>query len=274
MYRLCASVLSVIALCGFRPMPPPDAPVELSVIDRDEGGELDQYPHRGQRWVAGAPGHRYSVQLRNRTGERVLVVLSVDGVNAITGQTASPEQSGYVLEPWQSSEITGWRKSNDEVAQFVFTRHGDSYASRTGRPANVGVIGIAVFQQARRVIHDDVRPLPMPPPHRPMPRAMSPQAEARADSSAAAEVAAAPSMRGADASANRQRLGTGHGEREWSSSSLTSFQRATRTPVQVSEVRYDARQRLVAMGVLPRWQQPRAHGTPQAFPGGFVPDPY
>ncbi len=273
MYRLCASVLSVIALCGFRPMPPPDAPVELSVIDRDEGGELDQYPHLGQRWVAGAPGHRYSVQLRNRTGERVLVVLSVDGVNAITGQTASPEQSGYVLEPWQSSEITGWRKSNDEVAQFVFTRQGDSYASRTGRPANVGVIGIAVFQQARRIVYDDVRPVPMPPPHRPMPRAMSPQAEARADSSAAAEVAAAPAMRGADASANRQRLGTGHGEREWSSSSLTSFQRATRSPVQVSEVRYDARARLVAMGVLPRWQQPRAQGTPQAFPGGFVPDP-
>ena len=37
--------------------------------------------------------------MTNRTGARVLTVLSVDGVNAITGQTASPNQSGYVLEP-------------------------------------------------------------------------------------------------------------------------------------------------------------------------------
>ena len=116
MYRLFASVLSVVALCGFSPVRPADeGPVQLSVIDRDDGQELDLYPHRGQQWVAGSPGHRYSVRMQNRSSQRVLVVLSVDGVNAITGQTASPSQSGYVLEPWQSSEITGWRKSNAEV---------------------------------------------------------------------------------------------------------------------------------------------------------------
>ncbi len=269
MYRFCASLLSVLALSGFSygPVPPPaDGPVALSIIDRDGGGNLDQYPHRGQRWVAGSPGHRYSVQLSNRTGERVLVVLSVDGVNAISGQTASPDQSGYVLEPWQSTEITGWRKSNAEVAQFVFTDHGDSYASRTGRPANVGVVGIAVFEEARARAYDDYRPMPAP---RPMPRGMA--AEARADSAAAA--AEAPAMASSSkANANRQQLGTGHGEREWSRSSLTRFDRASRTPAQVSEIRYDARSRLVAMGVLPRYRGGYGN-TPQAFPGGFVPDP-
>ncbi len=270
MYRLFASVLSVVALCGFSPVRQPDeGPVVLSVIDRDGGGELDQYGHRGQQWVAGSPGHRYSVRMENRSGQRVLVVLSVDGVNAITGQTASPAQSGYVLEPWQSSEITGWRKSNAEVAQFVFTRHDDSYASRTGRPANVGVIGIAVFNEARRIY--DVRPIPRP---RPMPRPM-PQYEDRAE----AEASASANSRMADAPAaptamarteSRQRLGTGHGEREWSSSSLTSFERASSSPAQVSEIRYDSRQRLAALGILPRH---RVDNTPQAFPDGFVPDP-
>lgn len=199
----------------------------------------------------------------------MLVVLSVDGVNAITGQTASPSQSGYVLEPWQSSEITGWRKSNAEVAQFVFTSSSDSYASRTGRPANVGVIGIAVFNEARRPVYG-VRPLPAP---RPMPRPM-PQYEDRAEASAnatgrAAEAAAPSAMAKSE---SRQRLGTGHGEREWSSSSLTSFERASRNPVQVSEVRYDSRQRLVAMGILPRGYR-HVDNSPQAFPSGFVPDP-
>ena len=64
--------------------------VRLSIVDRDTGAELPQYPGRGQRWIAGAPGHRYAVRLANRSGERVLVVLSVDGVNAVSGQTAHP----------------------------------------------------------------------------------------------------------------------------------------------------------------------------------------
>lgn len=254
-------MLSVIALCGFSPVRPPEAgPVSLSLIDRDRGDDLETYPHRGQYWVAGAPGHRYSVRLQNNSGERVLVVLSVDGVNAINGQTASAAQSGYVLEPWQRSEITGWRKSNAEVAQFVFTRHGDSYASRTGRPTNVGVVGIAVFNEARRP-QVDIRPSPIPLP---VPRTMSPEAEASA-SNRIGDAAAASTK-----SESRQRLGTGHGEREWSSSSLTGFERASQTPVQVSEIRYDARERLAALGIVPRQS---INQSPQAFPGGFVPDP-
>ena len=127
--------------------------VQLDVVDRDNGQVLPEYRHRGQDWIAGVPGHRYSVRLTNTTGERVLVVLSVDGVNAVTGQTASPSQGGYVLEPWESAEIAGWRKSLDDIAQFVFTDLPDSYAARTGRPANVGVVGEGVddFQVGDRV---------------------------------------------------------------------------------------------------------------------------
>ena len=134
--------------------------VELDVIDRDSGQWLPKYSthgHRGQDWIAGVPGHRYSVRLTNTTGERVLVVLSVDGVNAVTGQTAAPSQAGYVLEPWETAEIAGWRKSLDDIAQFVFTDLPDSYAARTGRPDNVGVIGVAVFRERQ------VRPVYAPP---------------------------------------------------------------------------------------------------------------
>lgn len=138
--------------------------VDVGVIDRDTGEWLAQHPHRGDAWVAGTPGHRYSVRLTNTTGERVLVVLSVDGVNAITGQTAHPSQAGYVLEPWQTTEINGWRKSMDDVAQFVFTDLGDSYAARTGRPRNVGVIGVAAFREARSYRYPQYTPPPSPGP--------------------------------------------------------------------------------------------------------------
>lgn len=92
-----------------------------------------------------------------------------------------------------------------------------------------------------------------------------------------APAAASESARSADSavlknsgSRQRQQLGTGHGQREWSTSSTTTFERASRTPKQITELRYDTRPRLVALGIIPD----RATRTPpQAFPGVFVADP-
>ena len=137
--------------------------VEVDVVDRDSGQWLPEYRHRGDTWIAGAPGHRYAVRLTNTSGERVLAVLSVDGVNAVTGEDAHPSQAGYVLAPWQSTEVAGWRKSLDDVAQFVFTDLPDSYAARTGRPDNVGVIGIAVFREARPIAYERLAALGIVP---------------------------------------------------------------------------------------------------------------
>ncbi|WPU55685.1 hypothetical protein SQW19_15315 [Stenotrophomonas acidaminiphila] len=260
MYRFPVCLLAILALCGFRPAPPlpPPMPVALSLVDRDSGEEATPYLHRGQQWVAGTPGHRYAVRLRNLSGERVLVVLSVDGVNAISGQTAAPDQAGYVLEPWQDSEITGWRKSSAEVAQFVFTNRGDSYASRTGRPADVGVVGIAVFAEAR--------PLPIAAAPAPAPR----PAPLRAQDARAGRAMDAPASAAAAAGRERQQLGTGHGGREASASHATVFERASQAPIQVTQVRYDTRARLARMGIVPGQ---RRDPMPRAFPGGFVPDP-
>ncbi|MSP95998.1 MAG: hypothetical protein EXR29_01985 [Betaproteobacteria bacterium] len=80
-------------------------------------------------------------------GQRVMTVVSVDGVNVVTGETAAPEQNVYVLDRGMNYEITGWRKSTSEIAAFVFTALPDSYAARTERPDNVGVIGVAVFRE-------------------------------------------------------------------------------------------------------------------------------
>ncbi|GAB1596802.1 hypothetical protein [Lysobacter claricitrinus] len=224
--------------------------VDMSIVDRTAYGALPEYGWRGQAWVAGAPGHRYAVRLANHSGARVLVVLSVDGVNAVTGQTASAGQAGYVLEPYATTEITGWRKSLNDVAQFYFADLQDSYAARTGRPRNVGVIGIAVF--------DEARPPPPPPPVYLPERREADAAGAQPRANAAPQEA--------------QSIGTGHGDREYSPVSRTGFVRASRTPVQVSEIRYDDRYALVQRGVIPYGSRdPRA---PRAFPGsGFVPDP-
>lgn len=254
--------------------------VDVDIVDRDTGEWLPEYRHRGRDWVPGVPGHRYSVRMTNTTGERVLVVLSVDGVNAISGQTAAASQTGYVLGPWQSTEITGWRKSWQDVAQFYFTDLPDSYAARTGRPDNVGVIGVAVFRE-RAQPQPYYEPAPVARDDRDYERNGRYRDQARNEGKAA-PAAPPASRRAAEAAADSsygsgvgQSIGTGHGSREWSPVGRTDFVRASRTPAQVLQLRYDDLDNLIAMGVMPhpyRYDTPR-RGQPQAFPNGFAADP-
>jgi hypothetical protein len=229
-------------------------PLDVEIVNRATGEVLAPWRYRGQAYVAGNPGERYAVRLVNRTGGRLLAVLSVDGVNVVTGETAAPDQSGYVLGPYESAEITGWRKSLDDVAQFYFTRLPDAYAARTDRPENVGVIGVAVFREK-------VYPQPL----------FSFRQQAPAAAEAEAGASRADSARDAKAKREADRLGTGHGEREYAPTRYTEFERAGSSPNQVISVRYDSRSNLVRQGVIP---VPRQHPPePNPFPGHFVPDP-
>jgi hypothetical protein len=267
--------------------------VDVSVIDRDSGTTLPAYAHDGKLYVAGAPGHRYGVRIVNRTNSRVLTVLSVDGVNAITGQTADPNQSGYVLGAYDSTEVDGWRKNMSEVAEFNFTALRDSYAARTGRPNNVGVIGVAVFREKQHYSWRErdekiAREAPVPPAAAAdtygyaRKDAAPPPATAAAQAPAGAAAKSAPAETrayGGLADTEMQRpmpkpeesLGTGHGEREWSSATYTNFERESSRPNETVSVWYDSYRNLVARGVIPA-HRPIAV-EPQPFPNSFVPDP-
>ena len=120
---------------------------EVNIYDRATGRTLPVYHADGQWYVAGRTGDEYEVHIRNNTGADLLAVVSVDGVNVVSGQTASTSQGGYVVGAWQSLSIQGWRKSMARVAAFYFTDHSNAYATRTGRPDDVGVIGVAVFKR-------------------------------------------------------------------------------------------------------------------------------
>ena len=270
---LLAAAIAISAACApisARPL------VDIDVVDRDTGEWLTEYRHRGQTWIPGTPGHRYHLRLTNNSAERVLVVVSVDGVNVVSGETAGAQQTGYVLGPWQTTEIAGWRKSMREVAQFYFTDLPDSYAARTGRPDNVGVIGAAVFRERQRYVPYEA-PAPIARDDRYGGRAESERRQRSADKAAPAPQAARSASAGSayESDAMGQSIGTGHGEREWSPVGRTEFQRASRTPAEVVQLRYDDVPNLVAMGVMPRpyrWDRPY-RDRPQAFPNGFAADP-
>jgi hypothetical protein len=280
-------------------------PVELSIVDRDTGQVLQTWRHHGHLYVVGQPGARYSLRVANRTDGRVLVVMSVDGVNILTGETADYGQRGYVFSPHEAYDVTGWRKSSTEVAAFAFAPLPQSYAARTGRPNDVGVIGMAVFREKvvaapppeassnwrnapdgrSRGYSDKARSVPVeaPPPsdsvseivvtggraaHAPAPTAGASAPPASTARAYAAAPAAAPPPRD-------EKLGTAHGAREWSMITLVTFERATAYPQYIRQIEYDTYANLVASGVI----EPADAGRhPQPFPShpdtaGYVPDP-
>lgn len=236
---------------------------DVSIVDRTTGQTLPTYHADGQWYVAGQPGARYEIRLRNVTGEAVLAVTSVDGVNVVTGETASPAQSGYVLAPGSTAPIRGWRKDLSRVAAFTFTSLDNAYATRTGRPDNVGVIGVAVFRRKPEPppIAEDLRQAPLASRNE-AERSRLAESAASAGASADRAVPAAPVAKS---------LGTGHGRIETSTVRYTSFERASDTPDEIIAIRYDSHANLVAQGVIPRAPVPSR--DPQPFPARFVQDP-
>ena len=134
-------------------------------------------------------------------------------------------------------------RDRDAVARFEFTALPDSYAARTRRPDHVGAIGIAVFRE-RAAPEAVVAPAPAPS-HDTMRRSARASGD-RGESSLARESAAMP-----------QQIGTGHGAREHAPVTRTTFERATRSPVQRTVLRYDSAEALAALCLLYTSPSPR-----------------
>jgi hypothetical protein len=231
--------------------------VEVNVYDRAENRILPVYHHEGRYYVVGKPGNEYQISIRSRQGRDILAVVAVDGVNAVSGETADYGQTGYVLRPFTGCEIKGWRKSLERTAAFYFTERGDSYAARTGRPDNVGVIGVAVFRSK--------------PPRVGLleQRSQRPAQPGAAENAGAADEA--PADRAKAEGAPAPSLGTGHGRSEDSPVRYAAFERASSTPDELVTIYYDSYRNLVAQGVI---AAPSRLARPSPFPGQFVPDPH
>jgi hypothetical protein len=126
-----------------------DGVLVLSLLD-EYGRELPAADIDDEIWAAGEPGQRYMIAVQNNGPRRVEAVAAVDGLDVIDGDDAGYGKRGYIVEPWTSLVIEGWRTSLDSVAAFRLAPVEDSYAARTGRGRNVGVVGVAFFPEAGR----------------------------------------------------------------------------------------------------------------------------
>ena len=221
----------------------------------------------GRFYVEAWRGARYAVRLANRTGERLGVLLTVDGLNAISGERsfAGPRSPGrmYVLYPWDDTLVQGWRTSLEEVRQFTFVDEERSYAARSGKAnARLGWIEVEVFRERRPV----VRPWPYWPrpddgrygeEQREESRG-EPEAKTKDEGASSARDGIAGRAPGPPATAAPAYPGTGWGPRAEDPVRVVSFDPEP-APAERVTLRYEYASALRALGILPRqwWARDR-----------------
>jgi hypothetical protein len=263
-FRIAPFLMTLAGLAGAVPALPqgtPETAATLVAVSVElDGQKASLYPARdgsGRYYVEARKGCRYAVSLANRTGERVGVVLTVDGLNAISGARDEGRGRMYVLDPWQVTTVQGWRTSLQEVRQFTFVDERSSYAARRDvANEKMGWIEIAAYRERRAFVRCFPRaerpaaPAPLESDGDAAGRSAAPANEAARDS---AEAKAA--KQSADARA-RSYPGTGWGDRAEDPVVLVSFDPESE-PSERVVLRYEYRPALVTLGVLPRRVPPR-----------------
>jgi hypothetical protein len=209
----------------------------------------------GRYYLEARAGGAYALRIVNRSGERVGIVVAVDGLNAISGEREPLPSAGgrpgrmYVVDPWDEVRVRGWRTSLDDVRQFTFVDEHASYAARTGRAnSRMGWIEAWVYRErsgprvTRRI----------PPP---MDRGYEP--ESRPEESARDEARKAPQSAppavgksGGAAGEADSYPGTGWGSRAYDPAQVVAFNPDVR-PFDSVTVRYEYASALRALGILP-----------------------
>ncbi len=255
------------------PVTPTAQPVVSLTLEYPGGGQLPSFMHLGSLYFAGQQGERYDLRLNNNTGERVEVVVTVDGRDVISGEPGNyKKQRGYVLDPWASVVISGYRQSLDQVAAFRFSDLAGSYTALRGSPEHAGVVGVAVFQEKRRSARKHKKALAVVPPQpyrepyyqgpsdsgsTPTAFPESPSRDRRGDDAGAAEKSSASAVGSAESAGGfapapaPSQLGTAYGETQYSAVQEVEFKRhRRRRPDAFLTVYYDSPQGLAGKGIV------------------------
>jgi hypothetical protein len=254
----------LFAACGSRRNnTEPLAAVQGNTVDvsfQSGRSALPVFYHEEALYLLGEEGIEYQICLKNQAPVRIEAVLSVDGRDVVSGRPADYRTDrGYVLEPREEICVAGFRESTESVAAFTFTQAGESYASKMGDGSNVGVIGIATFDETDGAS----RPL-----------VIADGSEARMSQEPSPSAA---SEGAADKESNA--IGTGYGQSVSSQAEIVPFvRRDLETPTELIAVYYDNRKGLEDRGIRISKDIDLSRRTPTPFPGvdsntGFAPPP-
>ncbi len=235
------------------------ADVSVDVVSND-GRRFATYPAHSEShdvrraWLEARHREPYRIRVRNRSAQRVGLVIAVDGRNIISGARSelAPDERMYVLEPWEGAEYEGWRTSSERVNEFYFTDWPDSYAEAFGDRSARGVIAVAVYgerhaqRQRERYVPDSSGP------SSDYDRYEGKEPEARRGSASRSDRSApqsAPAPAASDAARSEKSAGTGFGDEVHSPVRIVRFE-AERSPAARHFIKYEWRDRLCRMSVI------------------------
>ncbi|MCK9369564.1 hypothetical protein M0R04_06625 [Candidatus Dojkabacteria bacterium] len=231
---------------------------ELDVLVH--GSSARTYQHEGRVFIEGKEGSEFTIRIKNNTHRRVLAVLTVDGLSVIDGKEGSFTSGGYIIDPFGSVKVPGWRLNNEEVASFEFTSPNKAYASKQGSGGNLGVIGCALYYEEYKSLPwstvtttDNDRFYTLNPSLRDVDTSPSMYMNASQSSSNT-------SLR-LDSVQNS--LGTKFGDKAVHKIRDEFFQRSTKVPIEILTIYYDSKQGLKERGIDLEW---RPTISPSAFP--------
>ncbi len=266
MNTLKAVVLAAVAALGFAASAHGAATRGFSLQVVLEGRVRPEYRARGAVYVEAVRGRPYVLRVTNPLPVRVAVALAVDGLNTIDARRSDPgAASKWVLGPYETVEIPGWQVSGRDARRFFFTGERSSYGAWLGETENLGVVE-AVFYRER------VRPMPIS--SQPIDRQMR-ESVPRGDASPApAEgVGSAAGCPPKAKALSDEYAATGIGERTRHDVERVDLELEDR-PAAVVRIRYEFREQLVGLGVLPTATDPLTRREGARGFEEYCPDPF
>jgi hypothetical protein len=239
------TIISVLAIIMAAAMPafamgrqPAQEAVSVEIVS-DTGSTFQTIPHddfwKGgthvfKKFLAARKGEKFGIIIRNKSADRIGVVLAVDGRNIISGKQSNlaNNENMYIVNAWETAQYDGWRTSRDEIHRFFFTDEADSYAVKTFADSSaMGVIAVAVYKEKQQY---------------------RPQLEQKSGAPATKK------EQSADRARANERAGTGFGDAQYSPVITVQFD-PERAPIQKTLVKYEWREVLCRKGILHCSQQ-------------------
>ena len=232
-------ILTVIMLLAAAPAYSHTGEVSVEVIS-ERGATFLSIPHQDfwkggtqilKKYLEARKGENYGIVIRNRTPERVGVVIAVDGRNIISGKKSDlrNNEAMYLVNGYEHARYDGWRTDKDTVHKFYFTEMADSYAMRTfSDSTSMGVIAVAVYREKER-------PKPLYEHKRLEKAPAAPSAES--------------SLRSKSGAVKDEAAGTGFGDAQYSPTIKVAFEPES-NPLQKILVKYEWHEVLCRKGIL------------------------
>lgn len=129
--------------------------IQISDVDIIiNGNKAKKYFHEGNWYIEAKKNSIYSLRIHNYSPVRKEAVVSIDGIDAISGKDAVSTNSGYIISGYNHIDIKGFRISDTEVREFTFSDKEQAFSTKLAKHKGIsnpdhqfGVIGALLFNE-------------------------------------------------------------------------------------------------------------------------------